>query len=248
MKRALLVLAVLFMAVTAFAADAKVAIFVHAPLAQLDSATGKPYGPTIDFMNAVMKEMGVTPTYVIMPIPRILNELQAGTIDITLEIGKTPEREAFLYYPEKYAYVMKPALTFKADSPTSAIKSIADVKGMRIGYLSGAAVPKFFEGSTDVKFELVSGDAWIRQNLDKVLAGRIDAGLDQNAVSYMAEAKKAGQGALVKTIVLPGSGTEAFVVFSKKSPNGKTLLDAFNKAMATGKFDESKMIDDYLKK
>lgn len=231
------------------AADAKVGVFVHAPLVQQASKTAEPTGPTIDYIKAVILEMGYRPVILVLPYQRVMAGLKSGDIDITLEIGKNAERETFLYFSEKPIHIMKPSLTFLASNKLTIIRSINDLRGMKIGYLIGAMKSHFFDDAPpDIKFELINGDTWVRQNLEKLLAGRIDAAFDQNAVSYLDEAKKLGVAEMVKTLPLPGAGTKGYVVFSKKSPNGKILLDAFNKVAATGKFDETRFIDDYMKR
>ncbi|HMA64284.1 MAG: substrate-binding periplasmic protein [Fibrobacterota bacterium] len=231
-----------------FATDVTVGVFVHAPLVQQITKTSEPSGPTIDYITAVLKEMGYTPVISILPLRRILAGLQSGDIDITLEIGISAERKTYLYYPNKPIYISKPSITVLATNKLICINSIDDLRGMRIGYLAGAELGGFFRNAPDVKFELISGDTWLRQNLEKLLAGRIDAAFDQNNVSYLDEAKKMGIVDKIKTIPLPGTGNEGYIVFSKKSPIGKDLVDAFNRVAATGKYDENKIIDDYMKR
>lgn len=231
-----------------YATEAKVGVFVHAPLVQQATETSEPTGPTIDYIKAMISAMGYTPVISVLPLRRILAGLQSGDIDITLEIGRSADRKAFLYYSDKPIYISRPSITVLTTNKLSGINSIDDLKGLKIGYLAGAELGGFFRNSPDVKFELISGDTWLRQNLEKLLAGRIDAAFDQNAVSYLDEAKKMGIIDKIKTIPLPGTGNEGYIVFSKRSPIGKTLLEAFNKVAATGKFDENKMIDEYMKR
>ncbi len=229
------------------ATDVKVGVFIHAPLVQQVTNTSPPTGPTIDYITAMIREMGFSPVISVLPYQRVMSGLKSGEIDMTLEIGKLAERETFLYFSDKPVHHMKPSLTFLASNELTTIHSIDDLRGMKIGYLVSAFKANFFDNApSDIIFDLINSDTWVRQNLEKLLAGRIDAAFDQNAVSYLDEAKKLGVAHKIKTISLPGEGTEGYVVFSKKSTNGKILLDAFNKVAATGKYDENKMIDDYM--
>jgi polar amino acid transport system substrate-binding protein len=232
-----------------YATDVKVGVFVHAPLVQQATKTSAPTGPTIDYIKVMITEMGYTPVISVLPFQRVIADLKSGDIDMSLEFGKHGDRETFLYFSEKPIHIMKPSLTLLVTNKLTSIHSINDLRGLKIGYLLGAVKAHFFDNApTDITFELISGDTWVRQNLEKLLAGRIDAAFDQNAVSYLNEAKNMGVIDKVKTIPLPVEGTEGFVVFSKKSPNAKALLDAFNKVVATGKYDENKMIDDYMRR
>lgn len=228
------------------AEEVKIGVFVHPPHVYEDDKTKEAYGPSIEYIKAIILDMGYTPVILLLPFQRILAYLQSGEIDITLEIAKTPDRETFLYYPTEPTYIMVPSLTFLTTNKLKKITSISDIEGMTIGYLSGADAGPFFESSTSIKFDTVSGKNWIKQNLAKLLSGRIDAALDQNAHSYIAEAKLQGLAHLIKTIPLPGKGIGAYVVFSKKSPKGATLLEKYNMLMKTGKYNEQKLIDEYL--
>ena len=231
------------------AEDARVGVFVHAPNVYQDERTREAYGPSVEYIKAVLKEMGYTPVISVLPIARVFRWLESGEIDVTLEVGRSAERERFLFYPEEPAYVMKPALAFLVENKISKINSIDDVRGMTIGFLSGAtSVGDFFSSDpTAVKFDLISGDTWLQQNLSKLLAGRIDAAMDQNPYSYLAEAKNRGVAGKIKVIELPGKGTDAYVVFSRKSPKGQAMVQAYNKAVAGGKYDLQIMIEDSLR-
>jgi ABC-type amino acid transport substrate-binding protein len=231
-----------------YATDAKVGVFIHAPLVQQTTLTSEPTGPTIDYVKLVLKDMGYNPAITVLPFQRILAELESGGLDLSLEIAKNAEREAFLYYSDKPIHVMIPSLTFLATNKLTAINSINDIDGLTIGYLDGAVKATFFDTVPDTHFDLTSGNSWLQHNLEKLLAGRIDAAFDQNAVSYIDLAKKMGVSDKIKTLQLPGEGTVGYMVFSKKSLNGKALLDAFNKVAATDKYDENKMIDEYMKR
>ena len=229
-----------------FSEDVKIGVFVHPPHVYQDELTEKAHGPAIDYIKSLFIDMGYTPVIILLPFQRILAYLQSGKIDCTLEIARTPDREKYLYYPTEPTYIMVPSLTFLVTNKLQTITSIDDISGMTIGYLGGADPGPFFESATNITFDTVSGKTWIKQNLAKLNLGRIDAALDQNSYSYLAEAKEQGIEHLVKTLPLPGEGIGAYVVFSKKSPHGSLLADKYNRLIETGNYDEQKLIDEYL--
>ena len=71
--------------------------------------------------------------------------------------------------------------------------------------------------------------------------------MDQNPYSYLAEAKSRGLAGKIKVIELPGKGTDAYVVFSKKSANGRALLNSYNRVFAKKKYDLNKIIENSLR-
>ncbi len=154
----------------------------------------------------------------------------------------------FLYYPDKPSLVFKPALTVRAGSRLTMVSSVEDIAGLRIGYLAGASPGPFFENAKNIRFELISGDTWVRQILGMLIAGRVDAGLDQNAYSYRAEAKRQGQEKLIRVIELPGNGTGFYVVFSKKSPKAPEWLRQYNALNEKGLLDEERMVIDFMER
>lgn len=142
---------------------------------------------------------------------------------------------------------MVPSLTVLAANALTEIRSIDDLRNMKIGYLSGAITTPFFMNATDIQFEYVNGDTWIRQNLAKLLIGRIDAALDNNAFSYLEEARQLGVTDKIKTLPLPESGMNFYVVFSKASKNGAELLAKYDALIDTGRYDEQEFITKFVR-
>lgn len=238
----------LFMGTSITAKEAIIGVFIHAPHVYKTEETGNVYGPGIDYITEIVRAMGYEPVVRLLPLPRILAFLKSGDIDLSLEFAKTAERAEYLYYPDAPSYIMVPSLTFLSSSTVTEIKTIDDLKGTRIGYLKGASVAAFFKGNSAVVFENVTGENWIQQNLGKLLAGRIDAAMDNNAYSYLEEARRQGLESKIKTLRIPGEGTGFYVVFSKASPKGRELLSQFNRVTATGLYDEQAMIEKYIHK
>lgn len=247
MKIAVMILCFLMISPTmVFPEEVKIGVWIHIPHVYQRQNTNEVYGPGIDYIVRVVTGMGYTPLIHLLPLSRIIAQLRTGEIDLSLEFFKTPEREEFLWYPDMPAYIMAPALTFLASHPIEHIRSIEDLQGMRIGYLQDAVKGSFFDAALNVSFDLISGGGWVRQNLAKLLVGRIDAALDQNAHSYYAEAKNLGVAHLIKTIPLPGQGDNAYVVFSKRSPKGAVLLEKYNQFLKATPFYQMELIEAFL--
>jgi polar amino acid transport system substrate-binding protein len=209
----------------------------------MDSKTNELRGAGIEFTKAILKEMGYNPEFIVLPISRLFSDLQSGSIDMAGEFMKTPEREVFAYYSDSPVLILKPSLFFLSENRLSKITSINDLKGMTIGYISSSPIPKFLDNPEIVKFEFISSENWLELNYRKLLSGRIDAILDQNSYSGIAEAKKTGNQNKVKVLELPVEGVNAYMLFSKKSKIGSNLQSSYNKAFSTGKYNYSKFLE-----
>jgi len=226
----------------------KIGIFPHYPFVMQNEQDGEAYGPGVDYAKALARALGYEPVVEVLPIARLISYLKTGAVDMGIELGMTEERKSFLLYPENPSIIYHPSLTLLAEHPLESITSNKDIAGMRIGYLVGAYTGSFFSGATDVKFDRVAGDTWIAQNLGKLLLGRIDAILDQNDYSCIAEARHQGIESRIKVLRLPGDGVKSYVVFSKASQKADKLLSAYNTLKESAALNESAIIADYLEK
>jgi len=224
----------------------KVGVFLHAPIVMQANPGGEPFGPGIDYAKAVVRALGYEPEIRVLPIARILANLKDGSLDLALELGMTEERKAFLLYPDLPCLSSHPSLTVLADNPLGAVSSTKDLAGIRVGYLLGAYAGSFFAGKTNVEFEYVSGETWVAQNLGKLLAGRIDAILDQNEYSCLAEARRQGVESRIKTLLLPVADIKAYVVFSRATPKSERLLRLYNAIKDSSVPNENTLLLRYL--
>lgn len=225
----------------------RIGVFLHTPVVMQQSASGEPYGPGVDYAKAVARALGYEPRIELLPIARIMSYLASGELDAALELAMNEERKAIVLYPDEPCYVTRPTLTVRADRPLQSISSVKDVSGMRIGYLLGAYTGTFFAGASDVTFDFVTGDNWIAQNLAKLLAGRIDAILDQNEYSCRFEARRQGNESRIKVLPLPGNDVKGYVVFSRAKKNAEALVRAYNAVNGTEALpSENALILEYI--
>lgn len=229
------------------AAEVKVGVFLHFPHVYTDGASKNLKGADIGYFKAMLKEMGHTVVFEVLPISRLMSALQAGEVDMAGLLLKTPEREAVAYFPDAPTVILQPALFLLADNKLSKISTIDDLKGMTIGYIPNSPIPKFLNVPEKIKFDLLGVDNWVEANLKKLLSGRVNALLDQNPFSYLAEAKKTGEQNKIKVLPLPIEGSKAYLLFSKKSQYSRELLNSFNKAAASKKISFDKFMDDEVK-
>jgi polar amino acid transport system substrate-binding protein len=248
MKRFILVPIFLFaMFMTMSEESVNVGVFLHSPYVEKGATEKDCKGAGIDYVGTVLKELGYAPKFIVLPFPRVLSSLETGDIDVAFDLAKNPDREKFAYFTEKPAMTVSAALVVRTGSPLRKVTSVNDLKGMTIGYLLGSTVPKVLDFPDVYKFDLVSGDNWINNNLTKLLDKRIDAALDLNPYSFVAEAKRIGAKNKIRVLPIPGNATEFYVLFSKKSKLGSDLHTGFDRIITSNKISYSKIIEDSLK-
>lgn len=224
----------------------RIGVFLHSPIVMQRKPGGEPYGPGIDYAKDVARALGYEADIQLQPIARILSNLKNGSLDIGLEFGMLDERKSFVLYSDAPCLTTRPSITVRADNRLISITSANDLAGMRVGYLLGAYAGTFFAARSNVEFDYVSGDSWVAQNFAKLLAGRIDAILDQNEYSCLAEARAQGVESKIRVIPLPGAPVKGYAVFSRTAPGAEALLRDYNAKMRSSIPDENALIRDYL--
>jgi len=234
-KRLLVVVALFLMTnQNVLAETIKMGYFILPPHQYLlDDSAAKPVGAHIAYFEALTSMMGHEVEWVgPLPLPRLTEMLKAGDeIDGTIGFPKYPSFEEFLYYPESPLYWGQPILVVRQENPLTQIHSIDDIRDYRIGLIksvSGRYTPLIDEHRDALTLEELGGDNWIAQNLQKLIVGRLDALFDRQTYSIPFVAAQLNLDTQIKVLPIPVSPSPFYVVFSKASKQGKTLLERYN--------------------
>ncbi len=208
----------------------KVGIFDLKPHMEYNDATKTAKGAAVEYLNAMAKQMGYTLEWSIYPLPRLVAMIYAGELDCTIFLSKNPEREEKLIYSETPLLLIKPILVVKKESLLKEIKTAAEIKGLKIGFLKGAnPTSKFMkENESQFTWELQSPESASKMLYSMLLADRIDAIYDNNDITYVYEAKQQGIKDKVRFLYTPDSVGSVFVAASKLSKNGLAFVAAYN--------------------
>ena len=142
-----------------------------------------------------------------------------------------PTSEAYLYYAASPVFLAQPILLVRQDNPITEIQSIDDIQGYRIGLIvtsGGLYTPLLDMHREAISLEGLGGDRWARQNIHKLLAGRLDAVFDRQPYTLPFVAARMQLYAQVKVLPIPDPLMPMYVVFSKASQRGQALLDRYN--------------------
>ncbi|WP_292655492.1 transporter substrate-binding domain-containing protein [Nitratifractor sp.] len=141
---------------------------------------GKPQGYSIDFFNLLAHKLHIQVHYITgKSWKEYLGMLRHGTLDVILNIRKTPKREAWMLFTDPYAEASKSIF-----SNTPGIHNLSDLRGKRIavpeGYYIGSFLRRYYPRSKLIHCRNLT------QAIYAVVNGKADAVVgDYNAVSTL---------------------------------------------------------------
>jgi len=215
----------------AYAADSaplRMAVEIDPPYVLPDS---EPRGAGIDIDLARQAlALGGGPDFRVqlLPFRRVLALLESGQADLSLGMGRTPERERYMAYSQPYGGEVRHQFISAAGSRIE-VRTLADLRGLRVGLVRGYVYPPAVLTAVGTP----SSWASTRQALLRmVVAQRVDV-----AVMEAQAARRVAQelGLATALQVQPfesrsPSGTH--FVFSRASPAAMAALDAMNRGLA----------------
>jgi ABC-type amino acid transport substrate-binding protein len=213
-----------------------------------DDSAAEPRGAGITFFDQVASKMGDSVEWIgPLPLPRLTEYLKAGTVVAgTVGFPKFVVFEKFLYYPEKPMFMAQPILGLVKDHPLSEIKTIDDIRGFRIGLVksqSGQYDPLIDTHREAIHLEELGGERWMQQNLEKLIAGRLDAVFDRQKDTMRFVAATLNVSGKIKILSMPSPPLPIYAVFSKASPQGKALLARYNAAISQVTLNYEQLVD-----
>ncbi|MBI5418385.1 ABC transporter permease subunit [Candidatus Poribacteria bacterium] len=183
-------------------------------------------GFEVDLANAIAKELGVEAKQTQNAWDNLVPSLERGDFDIAMNgIEITPQRQERILFSIPY-YIYTEQLTVRADE--TRIKSIDDVKGMKVGTLSGTVAQDILTGIKGTDVKIYPGQV---QPYEDLAIGRIDAVLlDLPIASFYAapNPKLKNVGATV------GKGFYGIAIRKDDADLKKVVDDALKKLLKSG--------------
>jgi ABC-type amino acid transport substrate-binding protein len=183
-----------------------------------------PEGVFLETMDAVLKRMGKTPQYTIMPTGEALIEAVSGKISAATVVVPSPRLASTLWLSEPLVDESNIVVTLK--DKAFALKRVADLKDKRLGARQGYRYP-MLENQPGIVFERYSTDG---EMLRALLFEKIDAIL-LSAISDIFAMRS--EGIMKRLLVLDNAaGSVPFVAAFSKGHFSQQELQDFNKALA----------------
>ncbi|MFS4457642.1 substrate-binding periplasmic protein [Bdellovibrio sp. HCB2-146] len=133
-----------------------------------------PQGLVPEFLfNRVFKPNKIEVRWSQAHFARILVDLQAGRLDMAVLVAKNKEREKKYVYSDVPLLKNQSGIVVDKNSKLKKIKSIKDLKGLRLGHDWGSIVPDYFEKS-GANFLFISGEDYFHRGLYLLKSKRVD--------------------------------------------------------------------------
>ncbi len=188
---------------------------------------GQLTGFDVEIANALAQKLGVKAEFTTTEWSGILAGLQAGKYDVIInQVGITPKRQEAFDFSDPY--VLSQAQLVVRKNETRSLKSLNDLKGLKLGVGQGTNYADMARAVAGVDVKTYPGE---QEYLQDLALSRIDAALnDTLMIPY-----------LIKKTNLPlkpgaavGEASSNGIPFTKNNPKFKAAL---NKALADIKAD-----------
>jgi glutamine transport system substrate-binding protein len=200
------------------------------------SPTGEPEGFDVDLIKAIAESQKMDIEVKHTGWDPMMAGLQDGSVDVAIAgITITDERKKTFDFTTPY-FTAQQVILVKKDAP--AIKTVADLKGKKIGVQSGTTGQFLVEDKLGKGYNGLKGYEEIAGAIEDMKNGRIDAVVADNAVvkKFIEQLKLDN----VNIIEDKSTETEQYGIAVKKG--NKELLDKLNKGLTAvkenGKYDE----------
>jgi len=174
-----------------------------------------PQGIAVEYFKLIAREMQLAEIdFILLPLNRLLVELDNNRIDMALLLARNDERAARFVYPAHAFCVTKPSIAVNTSNPLQKVTSIEDLLP-----LSFHETPKNYR--TDImrdprlQIEPLAGDNFTRRCYGMILAGRIDACYQPDHYPIQFEAAREEFSSRIKILYLPDPPIGLYSVFSK---------------------------------
>jgi ABC-type amino acid transport substrate-binding protein len=251
MYGSIMMISLVFFFQNTLAETIKIGYFLLPPLQYVDESTETFRGASRVYFKAIATQMGCEVKWVgPLPLLRLSDMLEVGKLDGSLVFAKNAYLERFLYYVDTPHFFAQPTLIVRKDNPLSQIRSIKDIQGYRIGTIvtmSGLYTPLIDANRDLLTIDALGSKNWIEQNLKKLVFGRIDGIFDRQPYSVSFIAAKLKLDNQIKLLPFPNPATPMYIVFSKASKNGKTLLERCNALFPRFNLNYEELVQQELK-
>jgi cystine transport system substrate-binding protein len=196
----------------------KVALEGTYPPFNYKEKNGELAGYDVDVAKLVAAKLGLKVEFVSSEWASILAGLTAGKYDVIIsQVGINPKREQAFDFSQPYIYSM-PQLIVR-NNETAAYKSLADLKGKKLGVGQGSVYEQQAKAVAGVE---VRSYAAAPDTMSDLASGRIDAALNDSLMSaYLLKISKLP----IKAGAQVGAVERMGIPFKKGNPEFKSALN-----------------------
>jgi len=225
------------------AGDVTVAVDNYPPWKIVDGDRYR--GIDIELVTALLKEIGLSPTFTPCPWARCLEMLKNGKADIITGVLRRPEREQYLHFIDP-PYKTKSSKVFYLAKEVGDITTYEELRDLTIGVQRGAKYFDRFDNDASLRLDPVNNDTF---NFRKLLAGRVDAVIATESLGDYTLSEMGLSGAFRKATYRHDREMPVHFAVSRNSDlifRVRELTDATIRLKESGAFD--RIINGYFKR
>lgn len=222
--RQLLVFILLFFCSWPSLAVIEIGYFDLPPYTSADRANE---GPALQHFRAIGKAMQVEVRFYPYPLPRLLKMLQNNELDAALLLGKTAEREKYLYYPQQPFLTTQPGILLRHSPTVPGLQALADNPTLELAYWQAGHRGRWID-SAKARLLPLTGDDVAERAIDMVATGKVDAfySADVRTMQYLLDLRPVPHNLLILPIP---ERVGLYTVFSKRG--AESLLARYEVAL-----------------
>lgn len=191
-------------------------------------------GAAAEIVTRTFQKMGVAIELVFYPWPRCYESVRAGRVWGAFPYAQTEERGQEVDFSDILLYASSKLFYFDEPPPDLSFQTILDLKGLRIGGVRGYYYESLFS-KAGVAVDYAPG---LRNGLEKLMLGRNDLFVANELVGwFVIRSHFIDSAHRFGTLLQPLDRHGLKMIVSRQHPLGRSLLDAFNQALAAVKDD-----------
>lgn len=202
-------------------------------------------GIDVELITALLREVGITPTFTTCPWSRCLDMIKSGEAAMLSGVLRRPEREKFMFFIDP-PYKTRSSKVFYTSRDARDIRSYDDLYGRTIGVQRGAKYFDRFDNDRKLTLDTVAND---ELNFRKLLAGRVDAVIITESIGDYVLSEMGLSRAFRKATFRHDREVPVHFVISRNSPlidRGPELNRAAKRLRESGEFE--RIIRDFFKR
>ncbi len=205
--------------------ELKLSIYHYPPFVIDAEKDNQISGIDVDIVKEIARRMNLEAAFYKCPWIRCLKSMEEGSVDVLTNAVKKPDREKYMFYPDKPFVTDLPIVFYFKKGKGSAVRKYEDLCNYTIGCERGALYFEQFDNDTKLKKHPLP---LYRQLFQMVQAERIDGVIGYKYTLDYIISEMGLQGVFEETFYRYPNEVEAFITVSKKSPLASRFAE-FNK-------------------
>lgn len=200
-----------------------------------------------DMMKEVFARLDMQVAIKELPFKRALEYVKSGYVDALAGLGKNPEREQYVLYPDIPLAKTNVSFFVRKGSGITYRGDLSEMARYTIGTVSGFMYTRKFQNLVDRGILHTDESATVESNIQKLLGNRYDVFVANSGVTWHV-AKQLGVSSQIRELPPPVDTGYMYLGISKKSPLASSI-DKINAALISIQEDgtEKKIYGRYAK-